>query len=198
MAVFGLLGGVLGSIFSYDTCEFVSIRKKVGYYDEVLQVSAGMKYFTSIDTVFIGGSQCIAYDHENLYYTQDPPQFAKISSLLGVAFGVTSVVILWIYILTKKTTPIFWNIASVFSCVASIAQLLTFQFYFSPICENEDCSIGAGTVSSFIAALSYGCIGYEMIGNKPSRRISSYELGEKLIKDNKKSDDDFYKAPSIV
>ena len=54
VAMIGLIGGVLGSVFAFDTCEFVSIRKKVGYYDEVLQVSAGMKYFTSIDSVFLG------------------------------------------------------------------------------------------------------------------------------------------------
>lgn len=196
VAMIGLIGGVLGSIFAFDTCEFVSIRKKVGYYDEVLQVSAGMKYFTSIDSVFLGGSQCIAYDHENLYYTQEPPHFAKISSLSGIAFGVTSVVILWFYILTKKTTTKIWNIASAFSCIASLAQILTFQFYFSSVCKEETCSIGAGTVASFIAAMSYGCIGYEMIGNKPNKRIP-HVLGEKLIK-NDSDDDDHYKAPSIV
>ena len=51
VAMIGQIGGLLEA---FDTCEFVSIRKKVGYYDEVLQVSAGMKYFTSIDSVFLG------------------------------------------------------------------------------------------------------------------------------------------------
>jgi len=207
VGVVGLVGGVMLSVFALNTCEFVTIRKEVGYYNETLIVHAGMSSFTSMDSVFLGGNDCTSYDHA--YYGEEPPVFAKASAMLALISGVLAATVVWVYIFTTRTTASAWTAATVLAGAASILQLLTFQFFFSTVCSDDDCGIGLGSLTSFIAVCVYGYMAFEMNGNCPVQRIvlpgmvnDLIEKSEVLVKGMNdaivKQRDISYSAPELV
>jgi hypothetical protein len=206
VGVAGLIGGVMLSTFALNTCAFVTIKKKVGYYNETLIVHAGMSSFTSMDSVFLGGTACMSYD--DAYYGQEAPVFAKTTAMLALVCGVISVSIVWFYNFTTRTTVQVWNTATVLASMASVLQLLTFQFFFSAVCNEEDCSVGSGSLSAFMSVCTYGYMAFAMNRNCPVQRIilpgmvtDSIEKGGSFVKGKNEhfarqmSD---YSAPSIV
>lgn len=205
VGVVGIIGGVIQSVFALTTCQFVTINKKVGYYDEILVVHAGMSSFTPMDSVFQGHSSCISYNHR--YYGQQAPVFAKANATLALICGALAVLVLWVYNLTTKTTSTIWNGAKGLAVAATVFQLLSFQFYVSAVCKDETCRIGTGSASSLVAACSYALMVFEMNRNCPVRRVipdmASALVQKKDMYGNRSSNvshdqGSFYSAPSLV
>jgi hypothetical protein len=206
VGVAGIIGGVIQSVFALTTCQFVNIHKKVGYYDEVLVVHAGMSSFTPMDSVFQGHSHCISYNHQ--YYGQQAPVFAKANATLALICGGVSILILWLYNLTTKTTFVLWNVGKGFAVAAAFFQLLTLQFFFSSVCEDETCRIGTGSAASLVAACIYLLMAFEMNRNCPARRLIpglvsalvEKKAGQSNTKDKTAvhESDSFYSAPNLV
>jgi hypothetical protein len=205
VGVAGILGGVIPSVFALTTCQFVNIHKKVGYYNEILVVHAGMSSFTPMDSVFQGHSNCISYNHQ--YYGQQAPVFAKANATLALFCGGVSILILWLYNLTTKTTFVLWSAGKGFAIAAAVFQLLTLQFFFSSVCEDEMCRIGAGSAGSLVAACIYFLMAFEMNRNCPARRLIpglvnalvEKKVGQSNAKDKAgQESDSFYSAPNLV
>jgi hypothetical protein len=97
--------------------------------------------------------------------------FAKTTAMLALVCGVISVSIVWFYNFTTRTTVQVWNTATVLASMASVLQLLTFQFFFSAVCNEEDCSVGSGSLSAFMSVCTYGYMAFEMNRNCPVQRI---------------------------
>lgn len=205
VGVAGIIGGVIQSVFALTTCQFVNIQKKVGYYDEILVVHAGMSSFSPMDSVFQGHSNCISYNHK--YYGQQAPVFAKANATLALICGGVSILILWVYNLTTKTTFELWNTAKGCAVAAAVFQLLTFQFFVSAVCKDEMCRMGTGSAASLVAACIYFLMAFEMNRNCPARRsipglvnaLMDKNVGHSTTKDkNVQESESFYSAPNLV
>ena len=201
VAVFGMVGGILLSYFSLTTCNFVSIERSVGYYQEVLYVHAGMSSFTSMHSVFMGHSTCMSYEDE--YYGSQPPTFAKAMGTSALICGIIPTLIVWTYVFSTRTTVRVWNVATVLAGAASLFQFGTFQFFFGAVCEGETCRIGAGAFMSIIAAATYAYMSYEMNRNCPVERIIHGMVDELICKKGKrafvgKDSQGQYSAPDLV
>jgi len=168
VGVLGLVGGVMASFFALTTCEFVVIKKSVGYYGEYLYMHAGMSEFTSIDSAFQGHSTCMSYDND--YYEASGPAFAKASGTAALIFGLTSVTILWFFNLTSRTTEDAWNVATCLAGAAAFFQLCTLQFFFGTVCKESSCGLSTGSWVSLLSACSYAYMAFEMNRNTPVRR----------------------------
>mmetsp|Transcript_9668 Transcript_9668/g.14487 ORF Transcript_9668/g.14487 Transcript_9668/m.14487 type:complete len:870 (-) Transcript_9668:84-2693(-) len=191
VGVVSLVGGIFASIFVDITCNFVSIAKEVGYYGEILTVHAGMSQFTSIDSVFLGQSFCIAYDHE--YYSKEAPSFARTSGALAAVAGLLASATVWHYVFTKGTSAPVWNFSICCAALAAIFQLGTFQFFFSSVCAEESCGFGAGSFMSLIATGVYVYTAFEMHRNSPVRALIDIDK-DSLLSTSALS----YAAPEMV
>ncbi len=187
VGVLSIVGGVVASLFANDTCDFATISKPVGYYGEVLNVHVGMTQFTSMDSVFQGQAFCIDYSHD--YYSTSPPVFARACGTFALVMGALASVTVWHYIFTTKAVAPLWNAGIFFATSAALSQALTFQFFFSTVCENEACGLGAGSLASLVATVVYAYSAFEMRRNSPVRGIGMVNE-ESLLSD--------YKAPELV
>ncbi len=191
VGVLSLVGGAVSSLFANRTCDFGTISKPVGYYGEVLNVQVGMNEFTSMDSVFQGQSFCIPYSHD--YYSLSPPLFARACGTFALVMGSLASVTVWHYIFTEKAYVPLWNMGIFFATSAALSQLLTFQFFWSPVCENEACGLGAGSIASLVATAVYAYSAFEMQRNSPVRGIGAINQ-ESLLSDAEIP----YKAPELV
>jgi len=167
IGVLGLVCGVLSSIFTEITCNFASIEKSIGYSGNTSYMYFGLSKFSSMDSVFTGTKFCVPY-HNN-YYDMNGPSFARHAGELAILSGLCTMLILWYYIFTKRTTEICWKIGIYTSALASLFQISTYHFFLSEVCRNDTCLIGAGSIVSAIAAVSYALVAFGMIHNSPVR-----------------------------
>lgn len=186
-----LVGGVLGSYYSNNTCHFVSIQKQIGYYSETFSLHAGMYEYTSLDSVFTGHAFCLPYDE---YYSSSEPTLPRLGGDIAVITGSMVSLIVWFYLIFLKSNRLLWKLGIFISIFASICQLSTFYFFFDDVCRNELCTIGPGSFMSFVAFVTYAVTANIMYRNFPTQIPITKVLNS--VEDVDKSDS--YSAPVLV
>jgi len=169
--IFGLFGGFFGSIYVQSTCHFASAIVIIGD-DQEFELHAGMWKYSSIDSVFNGYAYCSPYDDE---YSSSAPMIARIFGLVALTTGTYTLTVLWIYLGAIRTTSFFWKWAIRMSYLATVLQLFTFVFFWSSFCARNQCSLGPGSLISFISAVSWFCVAYKMQHNIPLLAIMTID-----------------------
>lgn len=105
----------------------------------------------------VGGSKC--YKYSDFIQNSDLPSAHRTARAFGVLANLLLVfafvgISLVMFVLRDKPTRIIWHATRICYVLALIAVLLTFSFFATPKCDDENCILGIGGIMNVVN----GCI----------------------------------------
>jgi len=180
-----LIFGFFCSVYALTSCNFTSTDVEFGDDDgeyDLLNLHYGLFKYSPLDSAYDGYPFCVSYfEHE----FGEPPAIARFSGCISVLFGSIALSVLWYYLITCVTHYLAWEIASILFILAAICQGLTFSFFKSEICSDEDhaCVLGPGAIASLLATIMWFVGACEMHLNIPlqAMRQQAQSRASKLL-----------------
>eukprot|EP00536_Pseudo-nitzschia_multiseries_P009018 jgi/Psemu1/199750/e_gw1.244.69.1 len=186
IGLLSFLTAFLGGFFVLSSCHFVSVAVEVGDDATEFDLHFGLWKYSPVDSAFQGYTYCSQYDD---VFVSGAPWFGRISSLIALAGGGFSLLVLWLYLVFGRCALNVWNMAIFSAAMSGGLQLCTLSVLTGPICREEGCVIGPAGIISIIAGCCYFVLAFEMHYNTPlvnvrddfdpaSSRVGNFEMSD--------------------
>ncbi len=167
LVVFGVIAGVLPSLYVQMTCHFITGEAATGEGDEVdYDLFYGLHKYTPIDaeSVHLYG-QCLRYDSR---YGYDPPIAPRSAGLAATILGTIPLIVIGIYIFSSMRHKILWLGSIWMLYLGFICQLCTLSMFLLDLCQDGiKCSMGPGAKAAILSSISWIILSIEMKTNSP-------------------------------
>ena len=165
VAIFGLLLGLIPSLYVVTTCHFITGNVHVGKDEIDFGLYYGLNEFSPVDSAFSGYTYCQGYDSS---YGFNPPIMPRAFGIASLIIGMVAVIVIGVYLRFQMTDEFFWEGSKWLLGLGFILQLSTLSMFFVDLCEDGvECSFGPGAWATMISSISWLILSIEMKVNSP-------------------------------
>ena len=189
------LFGWMGNLFIAESCYFASAPTEIGAYNAEFEMRFGIWKYSPPDSILGGYTYCKSYGD---YHAEESPIAARIFQVASLAAGSFSLAVLWYFLATGFSSPLYWTAAIFVSVVAAVFQVLTLVFYWGALCHNMSCQWGLSSSIVPVASFAWILLALEMRYQAPFVKTDKTKEGSIEMSAVKSKEASYYKPPTFV
>lgn len=167
VVAFGVIAGLLPSLYVQTTCHFITGEVEAAEEVEVdYYLYYGLHKFTPIDAESVHGyGQCLRYDS---HYSYNPPIAPQSAGFAATILGTIPLIVIGVYLSFSVTHKTLWLGSMWMLYIGFLCQLSTLSIFLLDLCQGGiECAMGPGAKATILSSISWFVLSIEMKINSP-------------------------------